>query len=83
MGDSAADFDGCGIVQMGSRFMGLLWYFRKSGEVWNTNLFVGFENPPMYGDYEAQRHWMEIQQICRYHNGTSTIWSGGDLITLS
>lgn len=22
--------------------------------------FVGYGKPPMYGDYEAQRHWMEI-----------------------
>jgi alpha-1,3-glucosyltransferase len=22
--------------------------------------FVGFQRPPMFGDYEAQRHWMEI-----------------------
>ena len=21
---------------------------------------IGINNPPMYGDYEAQRHWMEI-----------------------
>jgi alpha-1,3-glucosyltransferase len=21
---------------------------------------IGFQNPPMHGDYEAQRHWMEI-----------------------
>ena len=23
---------------------------------------TGFNTPPMYGDYEAQRHWMEITQ---------------------
>ena len=23
-------------------------------------LFLGQETPPMYGDYEAQRHWQEI-----------------------
>src|SRR5688572_121732 len=22
--------------------------------------YSGMKNPPMYGDYEAQRHWMEI-----------------------
>lgn len=21
---------------------------------------TGFQNPPMYGDFEAQRHWLEI-----------------------
>ena len=25
-----------------------------------TELVVGHNTPPMYGDYEAQRHWMEI-----------------------
>ncbi|KAI4223074.1 MAG: hypothetical protein L6R36_005676 [Xanthoria steineri] len=24
------------------------------------NIFIGFSIPPMYGDLEAQRHWMEI-----------------------
>ncbi len=29
---------------------------------WATGLwgYSGFQRPPMYGDYEAQRHWMEI-----------------------
>ena len=29
---------------------------------WCTGLwgYSGFQTPPMYGDYEAQRHWMEI-----------------------
>ena len=22
--------------------------------------FSGYDSPPLYGDYEAQRHWMEI-----------------------
>lgn len=22
--------------------------------------FIGYNTPPMYGDYEAQRHWMEL-----------------------
>lgn len=25
-----------------------------------TRRYSGEGNPPMYGDYEAQRHWMEI-----------------------
>ena len=25
-----------------------------------ANTMSGFQNPPMHGDYEAQRHWMEI-----------------------
>ncbi|KAI8997694.1 glycosyl transferase [Pilobolus umbonatus] len=24
------------------------------------NVYSGYNSPPMYGDYEAQRHWMEI-----------------------
>ena len=29
---------------------------------WTTSLwsYSGFESPPMHGDFEAQRHWMEI-----------------------
>ena len=26
----------------------------------STHTYSGFQAPPMYGDYEAQRHWMEI-----------------------
>lgn len=31
--------------------------FRWAAGLWG---YSGFQNPPMYGDYEAQRHWMEI-----------------------
>jgi len=24
------------------------------------NVITGYNTPPMYGDYEAQRHWMEL-----------------------
>eukprot|EP00049_Salpingoeca_infusionum_P000600 m.41156 g.41156 ORF g.41156 m.41156 type:complete len:108 (-) comp10522_c0_seq1:1640-1963(-) len=24
----------------------------------------GSNKPPMYGDFEAQRHWMEVRQAC-------------------
>ena len=27
---------------------------------YNANVFLGFNKPPMYGDFEAQRHWMEM-----------------------
>lgn len=33
--------------------------FRWSIGVWD---YSGFNTPPMHGDYEAQRHWMEITQ---------------------
>jgi anti-sigma-K factor RskA len=26
----------------------------------SSNSYSGMSTPPMYGDYEAQRHWMEI-----------------------
>lgn len=26
----------------------------------DINHLLGYATPPMYGDYEAQRHWMEI-----------------------
>jgi len=26
----------------------------------NSNVFQGFQAPPMHGDFEAQRHWLEI-----------------------
>ncbi|KAK2629174.1 hypothetical protein QTJ16_002277 [Diplocarpon rosae] len=31
--------------------------FRWAAGLWG---YSGFHNPPMYGDYEAQRHWMEV-----------------------
>ena len=52
---------GRGSVQMVCRLMGLLRYVRKPNAIfgqWLTD--VGFQTPPMHGDYEAQRHWMEI-----------------------
>ncbi|KAG9244718.1 glycosyltransferase family 57 protein [Calycina marina] len=31
--------------------------FRWAAGLWG---YSGFQNPPMHGDYEAQRHWMEL-----------------------
>ncbi|KAL3417484.1 ALG8 glycosyltransferase family ALG6 [Phlyctema vagabunda] len=31
--------------------------FRWAAGLWG---YSGFQNPPMHGDYEAQRHWMEV-----------------------
>ena len=47
---------------MGSWSLGLFWCVRNFLREcwWLTILFSGFQNPPMHGDYEAQRHWMEI-----------------------
>ncbi|CAG8546686.1 955_t:CDS:10 [Diversispora eburnea] len=29
-------------------------------DFWNLRKMDGYNTPPMYGDYEAQRHWMEL-----------------------
>lgn len=31
----------------------------RGGEI-GIDTFAGFQKPPMHGDYEAQRHWMEV-----------------------
>lgn len=31
--------------------------FRWTVSLWN---YSGYQSPPMHGDFEAQRHWMEI-----------------------
>lgn len=31
--------------------------FRWTAGLWN---YSGFKTPPMHGDFEAQRHWMEV-----------------------
>ena len=35
-----------------------MWHWIRLLMIWF--LFKGAGKPPMYGDYEAQRHWMEI-----------------------
>ncbi|KYK56923.1 glucosyltransferase [Drechmeria coniospora] len=35
----------------------LAFLFRWAAGLWG---YSGFQRPPMYGDYEAQRHWMEV-----------------------
>ena len=49
---------------LGGWAMGLLRY-GSSCDSWNKCMLIsfclaGYQNPPMHGDYEAQRHWMEI-----------------------
>lgn len=37
--------------------------------------YSGYNKPPMYGDYEAQRHWMEITintNIRNWYRNTTT-----------
>lgn len=62
MGGASVGSDGCWTVQVGSRSLGILWSVVKShwGMRRSTNTSTGFQKPPMFGDYEAQRHWMEI-----------------------
>lgn len=39
----------------------LCHFIRKSPSITMRDFFfVGQQSPPLYGDYEAQRHWMEI-----------------------
>jgi len=42
--------------------MGLLWYEVLFSELEGlmANDHLGFQIPPMHGDFEAQRHWMEL-----------------------
>lgn len=46
---------------MGNRLLGLLGYDNLN-QALNRMLInaTGFNVPPMHGDFEAQRHWMEI-----------------------
>jgi alpha-1,3-glucosyltransferase len=60
MGDSAINSNGRGSFQMGRRSLGLFRYVSQCRKPVHANIFSGYQNPPMHGDYEAQRHWMEI-----------------------
>lgn len=61
MGHSAIGFDGSGPIPMGYWFLGVFWYGSIQQPTSAMLMFeLGFKTPPMYGDLEAQRHWMEI-----------------------
>ena len=63
MGGAAIDSHGRRAVSMGCRTLGIFWYvFGCEGEegLELTCDTLGFHRPPMFGDYEAQRHWMEV-----------------------
>ena len=60
MGNSTVGLDDRWIVSMVCRTLGLLWYAYSNHILGRGLLFQGFQTPPMHGDYEAQRHWMEI-----------------------
>ena len=49
------------VDKMGGWTRGILWYLISYYiPVRHANIVPGFGIPPMHGDYEAQRHWMEI-----------------------
>jgi alpha-1,3-glucosyltransferase len=60
MGGPTIDLDGSGLVQMGSRSLGIFRCAHNQRWLFKLTNFSGYQNPPMHGDYEAQRHWMEI-----------------------
>lgn len=61
MGYSALGSNGSGFVSMGDWLLGILWYIFIENRASHTLIRdLGFNTPPMHGDLEAQRHWMEI-----------------------
>lgn len=67
MADPACDSYGRGPVPLGCQSMGIFWWvhspalLQRAVTLANGRLGrTGFRVPPMYGDFEAQRHWMEL-----------------------
>lgn len=60
MGAHTLDIDDCWLIQMDSRIMGIFWYSELQCLLVFCLQRVGYGKPPMHGDFEAQRHWMEI-----------------------
>ena len=57
----ALDLDGRRVVQVVYGAMGLFWSLTHfPSALACTDRVAGFQSPPMHGDFEAQRHWMEI-----------------------
>ena len=60
MGNPSVGLDDRWSVPMVRRTVGLFGY-SSSVQLLSYRLRLpGFQTPPMHGDYEAQRHWMEI-----------------------
>ena len=57
---SSLDPDDRWLVPMVRRSMGLLRYRSSVQCQVSGSRLPGFQTPPMHGDYEAQRHWMEV-----------------------
>src|SRR4051812_23931910 len=66
MGRTPASTHGCGAVSVGGGVVGVFRFVVVNPVLSNGAYkkccfgFTGFKSPPMHGDFEAQRHWMEI-----------------------
>ena len=60
MGIDSSDLDDRWLVQVDRGAMGILWYSSGHFTPLSRLQGQGFGKPPMHGDFEAQRHWMEL-----------------------
>lgn len=61
MGNPTAGLDDHRPIQVVCWLMELLRYaILNTISPWRCSRYEGFQSPPMHGDFEAQRHWMEI-----------------------
>ena len=60
MGNLTVGLDDRWPVPLVRRTMGLFGYSSSVQLLFYRLRLLGFQTPPMHGDYEAQRHWMEI-----------------------
>ena len=61
MGHPSPYLDGRRALQMGNRILGLFRHEKHPSSIeTDADTVVGFKVAPMHGDFEAQRHWMEI-----------------------
>ena len=61
MDHSTVNINGRWLVQMDSWILGILRQVQHLAlGSYDSDSMPGFNSPNMYGDFEAQRHWMEI-----------------------
>jgi hypothetical protein len=64
MGSTAINLDDSCSIQMVQWAMGIFRYVAPSSPICRVGSemfsYAGFQSPPMHGDFEAQRHWMEL-----------------------
>ena len=61
MDHSTVNINGRWLVQMDSWILGILRQVQHlAPRSYDSDSMPGFNSPNMYGDFEAQRHWMEI-----------------------